>query len=231
MSQTKMIDPVWEEKYASGHAQRYPWDSVVSFVYRFAPRTKPRSEVRILEVGCGTGSNLWFAAREGFVVSGIDGSTSAIRTANERFESENLQADLRVGDFTNLPFDDAQFDIVIDRASLTCVGRSDIARAIDEIARITAKDAAFMFTPYADTHTSRQNADISADGLARNIRQGTLVGFGQLFFASRDDITSLLERNWTIEQLVLKEERHLDVSQTQETSIHAEWRVIARRCA
>ena len=29
MTDGKTFDPVWEEKYSSGHAQRYPWDSVV----------------------------------------------------------------------------------------------------------------------------------------------------------------------------------------------------------
>ena len=36
---------------------------------------------RILEVGCGMGNNLWFAAREGCRVSGLDAVESAIRFA------------------------------------------------------------------------------------------------------------------------------------------------------
>jgi 2-polyprenyl-3-methyl-5-hydroxy-6-metoxy-1,4-benzoquinol methylase len=82
---TKTLDPIWEEKYSAGHAQRYPWDPVVTFIFRNAPRDRPRSEVRILEVGCGTASNLWFAAREGFNVAGVDGGESAIAYAKQRF--------------------------------------------------------------------------------------------------------------------------------------------------
>ncbi len=227
MSQGAQIDPIWEEKYSAGHAQRYPWDSVVSFLFRHAPRDKPRSEVRVLEVGCGTGSNLWFAAREGFHATGFDGSASAIETARKRFEEEGLAVDVSVGDFTKLPYRDGSFDIVIDRASLTCVSRTDIGQAIDEIARVTAPGGHFLFTPYADIHTSAQSATISADGLASDISEGTLVGFGQLYFASREDIEKFFERNWTIEQMVLKEER--EISDKENPSVHAEWRIIARR--
>ena len=89
------FDPIWEEKYASGHSQNYPWDAVVSFVFRHAPRSIPRSEVKILEVGFGTGANLWFAAREGFDVSGIEGSKTAVLGARNRFAKENIAGDLR----------------------------------------------------------------------------------------------------------------------------------------
>jgi cyclopropane fatty-acyl-phospholipid synthase-like methyltransferase len=116
------IDPVWEEKYSAGHAERYPWDCIVTFVYRYYPRDKQKQDVRILEVGCGAGSNLWFAAREGFDVTGIEGSASAIQYAQERFKLENLKGDLRVGDFTALPFTDNTFDLVIDRGSTYLCG-------------------------------------------------------------------------------------------------------------
>jgi len=61
----------WDKRYLSGYAQSYPWDSVVSFIFRNAPKDRPRSEIKVLEVGFGTGPNLWFAAREGFRTSGV----------------------------------------------------------------------------------------------------------------------------------------------------------------
>ena len=89
----------WEDAYRNGHRQAYPWDAVVSFVMRNAPRDRPRDQVRILEVGCGTASNLWFASREGFNVSGIDISSDAIQFARTWFEREGLKGDLREGSF------------------------------------------------------------------------------------------------------------------------------------
>ncbi len=132
----------WETKYASGHAQRYPWDAVVSFVFRYAKRGD-----RILEVGCGTGSNVWFCAREGWQVAGIDSSPSAIKYASNRLGTENLEADLRIGDLRALPWPDQFFDIVIDRAAIVCI--SDASTAISEVQRVLKLGGLFLFTPYS----------------------------------------------------------------------------------
>jgi hypothetical protein len=78
----KTFDPVWEQIYQSGrHANRYPWDAVVSFVFRHRPRDLTPADTSVVEIGCGTAPNLWFAAREGFRVAGVDASDAAITIA------------------------------------------------------------------------------------------------------------------------------------------------------
>lgn len=226
MNEGQSFDTVWEDKYSSGHGQRYPWDSVVSFVFRNAPRDKPHSEVRILEVGCGTAGNLWFAAREGFDVAGIDGSKSAIDTARARFDEESLTADLRVADFTELPFEDRSFDLVIDRGALTCCGYDNMRKAIAEIARVCVQGGKFLFTPYADSHSSYQGGTLQADGTTTDITQGALAGLGQIYFVSHRQIADLLAGDWNILQCVRREDTEFTDTGTW---IHAEWRVVAVR--
>lgn len=51
MTDLYSFDPAWEEKYLAGYSARYPFDFVGSFIFRNLPKNKPRSEVRILEVG------------------------------------------------------------------------------------------------------------------------------------------------------------------------------------
>src|SRR5512136_2850072 len=96
------FDRIWEDDiYSKGQQlNRYPFDIAVSFIYRNYPRHKSRHDVRILEVGCGAGNNLWFAAREGFLVAGIDASESAIAYARKRFAEEGLKGTLLVAEFT-----------------------------------------------------------------------------------------------------------------------------------
>lgn len=222
----RSFDPIWEEKYAAGHAQRYPWDSVVSFVYRHAPRDRPRSEVRILEVGCGTASNLWFAAREGFQVAGIDASESAIRTARARFSADGLTGDLRVGNFVALPFPDATFDLAIDRAALACCGYDDARRAVREIHRTVRPSGKFFFNTYGDRHTSAGSGDRLADGRVLNISAGTLTGAGQLCFYRYEQLAEVLGTGWK----VLFAQELIQTDRADPTaSCHAEWRVIAER--
>jgi SAM-dependent methyltransferase len=227
MTDLQTFDPIWEEKYSAGHMERYPWDVVVSFVFRNFPRDKPRSEVRILEVGCGTGSNLWFAAREGFSVAGVDGSTSAINAAQQRFQAEGLSGDLRVADFTSLPFGDDSFDLVIDRGSLVCCGFEMGKQAISEVHRVLKKGGRFLFNPYSDRHSSFSAGRPGPDGLTLDIAAGTMVGVGQICFYGRRQVVSALQ------DFRLVSLQHMEWTEMLEPGwmVHAEWRAIAEKAA
>ena len=137
MSQTvKSFDPIWEELYGQGSIARCPYDFVASFAFRNAPKDKARKDIKILEIGCGSGNNLWFLAQEGFSVSGVDGSAAAIDAAKRRFTDDGLTGDLTAGDFTKLAHPNSSFDLVIDRGALTCCGTSSIKKAIAEVSRV-----------------------------------------------------------------------------------------------
>jgi SAM-dependent methyltransferase len=219
------LDPVWETKYAAGHEERYPWDAVVSFVFRHAPRGCPRSEVRLLEVGFGTGSNLWFAAREGFQVAGIEGSPSAVARACTRFTEEGLDGDLRVGDFASLPFEDQSFDLVVDRGALTCVGHTVAARAIGEIRRVLKPGGRFLFTPYGAHATSAASGVGDDDGLRHEMTDGTMVGVGHIAFYNEARIRALL-CDWNVRSLARLDSIELIA---ESPVVHGEWRVVAEK--
>jgi SAM-dependent methyltransferase len=221
-------DPIWEsEIYSQGHhLNRYPFDAVVSFLFRYRPRDKPREQTDVLEIGCGAGNNLWFAAREGFRVAGIDGSESAISFAQKRFESEKLSGDLRVGNFLKLPYENNVFDIGIDRGSLVCVGFAAQQVAIEEMRRVLRPGGIFFFNGYSDEHTSARSGDCLEDGRIANIRSGTLVGVGSLGFNTESQIDMLFAGGW---EILKKEHLRLADLSPQGTGTHAEWRVVARR--
>jgi SAM-dependent methyltransferase len=222
----RTFDPIWEEKYRSGHRQRYPWDSVVTFVFRNAPRDRARADVRVMEVGCGTGSNLWFAAREGFQVAGVDASASAIEAARATLADEGLQGDLRVADFVSLPFPRDWADLAIDRGALTCCGREAARRAVAEVRRVLRPGGRFLFNPYADDHTSAGSGVAGPDGVVLDIRAGTLVGAGQICFYGWKDVEEALGPGWSIKSAdhVQWEDRLAAAP-----SRHAEWRVVAEK--
>lgn len=226
MIEAQTFDPIWEEKYSQGHSQRYPWDTVVSFVFRHYPRHKQRLEVKILEVGCGTGSNLWFAAREGFQVAGIDASKSAIAYAQKRFAEEGLTGDLRVSDFTALPFESDFFDLVIDRGAITCCGLSAAKQVVNEVKRVLQVGGKFLCNPYSDHHSSYVSGQKGADGLTLNISAGTLVETGQICFFGRREVEALFATGWKL--LSIQHQQIVEQIQPQYT-VHAEWLVIAQK--
>jgi ubiquinone/menaquinone biosynthesis C-methylase UbiE len=220
------FDPIWEQKYQDGHHQKYPWDMVVSFVYRYAPKNVDPREIKILEVGCGTGSNLWFAAREGFNVAGIDASQSAIEYARNRFDKEGLDGDLRVGDFTKLPFSSDNYDLVIDRGGIVCCGLTAAKQVISEVYRVLKPHGKFLFNPYSHKHTSAFSGENGPDGLVYNISSGTLVNCGQLCFYDRENISDLLQNGWKFLSI-----QHFEFVEQikRQHQIHAEWRVVAEK--
>lgn len=223
------VGPVWEGIYQDGKAlNRYPFDSVVQFIYRNYSRSKPRQETRILEIGCGAGNNLWFAAREGFTVAGVDGSPSAIEFAGQRFAEEGLKADLRVADFAQLPFEDESFDFVIDRAALTCSTFPDARQTIAEVRRVLIPEGKFFFTPYSDRHSSFASGRLGLEGRTEDISGGSLTGIGPISFYSRRDVLDAFSGGWKLVSL-----RHIEMSEVLEPEVlvHAEWLAIAQKVA
>ena len=129
-------DPQWETFYRQNEGNQYPNPHIVRFVARNYYRTKPRSSVNILDIGCGAGANLWYLAREGFSGYGIDGSITSIRRSEEKLKKDNLTADIIVGDFFSLPYDDYFFNAVIDAASIQHNNPESITKIVSEIYRV-----------------------------------------------------------------------------------------------
>ena len=67
---------------------------------------------RVLEIGCGVGTDLARFARGWALVTGVDLSETAVDFARRNLATLGLQGDLRVADGTALPWADASFDIV-----------------------------------------------------------------------------------------------------------------------
>ena len=89
---------------------------------------------RVLDVGCGKGFFLYdlTLALPGIQVSGIDISSYAIDKS-----LVEIKPNLQVGNATNLPFDDNNFDFVISINTIHNLNRENCAIALQEIERVT----------------------------------------------------------------------------------------------
>jgi len=79
------------------------------------PRLVPFDEYRgrrVLEVGCGAGTDLVRFARHGAIATGVDLAPASIALAARNFAIERRRAELLVADGQALPFHDASFDLV-----------------------------------------------------------------------------------------------------------------------
>ncbi len=106
----------WEETYRSTPYRDLPWFSARPYPWLergvrerwFRPRT------RVLDVGCGAGTNSLFLARSGFRVSGVDLAPAAIEAARRRAGRAGLAVDFRSGDALRLPYPDRTFGGAVD---------------------------------------------------------------------------------------------------------------------
>jgi 2-polyprenyl-3-methyl-5-hydroxy-6-metoxy-1,4-benzoquinol methylase len=86
-----------------------------SLVVPWLNAARPLQGLRILEVGCGTGSSTVALAEQGAVVTGIDVDTDALVVARTRCELYRQQADLRETNAVEAArmFQGGHFDLVI----------------------------------------------------------------------------------------------------------------------
>lgn len=222
----------WEDIYKAGaQLNRYPYDFVVTFIYRYFPRSKAREDIKILEIGSGAGNNLWFAAREGFSVTGIDISESAITFSRNRFKEEKLPGEFLVGDFTKIGFKN-EFDIVLDRGSLSCVSYRQIQDSFDKIHTALSESGTFIFNGYSSEHASASCGEKSGDGLTKNITGGPLQGLNQLCFLDKEQVGALFpEEKWNIVEMQHVRSEDLLGSDVDDANkkTHAEWRIVAQK--
>ena len=218
----------WKNIYLNRQYETYyPFDQVVSFMFRHHPRDKPRDQTKVLEVGCGLGNNLRFLAKAGFSTSGIDISPDAIERAAEMLHGEGLQADLQCCSCAALPFADATFDMVVDRGTFTVLPDEVFAEALDEVRRVLAPSGHFLFTPYADSHSSNGIANPVVDGLVEDIVDGSLsVRQRGVRFLSFNNIRELFRSGWNMKSVKLHQSTEMLTPMRQ---VDATWHVVLQK--
>ncbi|MGH2568867.1 MAG: class I SAM-dependent methyltransferase, partial [Bacteroidota bacterium] len=89
---------------------------------------------RVLEIGCGLGTDLLQYARGGALVTGIDLTPKSVELAKAHFALRNILLHALVADAENLPFDDNSFDVVYSFGVLHHTPNTE--KAFDEAYRV-----------------------------------------------------------------------------------------------
>jgi SAM-dependent methyltransferase len=95
-----------------------------------------RPPARVLDLGCGLGTEAAFLADQGFEVCGTDVSGVAVARA----ASTHPGARWVVGDVRMLPFRDGYFDVLIDRGTFHYLAPTDRAAYATEARRVLRPD-------------------------------------------------------------------------------------------
>ena len=101
-----------------------------------------KSNLQVLEYGCGPGSEAFSLAKYGHLVTGIDISDVAIQQANAEAVEKSLEINFEVMDAEALKYTDSSFDLICGTGILHHL---DLKRAYSEISRTIKPDGKAIF--------------------------------------------------------------------------------------
>lgn len=125
MTITANTDRDWDERYVRGDT---PWDSgrpSAELARVLAEFDIPRG--RAIELGCGSGTNAIFLAEQGFEVTAVDCSETALAEARRKADAARVFVDWIAADVQRFGRGLPPADFVFDRGCYHCCRRVDLA--------------------------------------------------------------------------------------------------------
>jgi cyclopropane fatty-acyl-phospholipid synthase-like methyltransferase len=214
-------------------AQRlYPNEELLRFMgsWFFPMGAEERARQRILEVGCGSGSNLWMIAREGFEAHGLDLSENGLALCQQMLDHWQVSATLTQGSMTAMSYESVMFDAVVDVFSGYCFATSGFESFLNETTRVLKPGGKFFsYTPNkaSDTFTNPAPSTFLDASTLDGIHRPDSPFYGQMYpfrFTEPEEYAAALEargfkvlRNERIGRTYRSRKEYFEF-----TSIHAE---------
>ena len=132
----------WDERYSTGDT---PWDS-----------GRPSKELerilqegwvgpcRVLEMGCGTGTNAVFLAQRGFDVTAIDTVAQAIEQGKAKAVEAGVDVRFLQADTLELPDLGPAFPFVFDRGLYHILRSIDLKAFVEALRRVTEPASVYL---------------------------------------------------------------------------------------
>ena len=119
---------------------------------RLAEWIAPGSDVRVLELGCGTGiftEYLAEAMRCGGSILATDIAEQMIAVARKKnIGDESVAIEFQEADGSSLPFEDNTFDLAV--SALALFGFPDVPKALSEWQRVVKPGGSLAFSSFSD---------------------------------------------------------------------------------
>lgn len=106
---------------------------------------RPKAEMSILDIGCGTGTHLELYKRFGCKLFGLDASPSMLELAKKRLGNE---AQLALGDAADLFYESNQFNLIVTMLILHEMSPTKRFAAIEEMKRVLKPDGRLLWIDF-----------------------------------------------------------------------------------
>ena len=147
----------WNDLYRS---QRRTWRGVTDLGELPFPKGS-----RILEVGCGNGKTMAALKDSGFVVTGIDFSSEAVKACKSILGGD---ADVVCASVTDMPFDDGSFDGAVMFHVMENLDASEVTKAVSEMRRVLKQGSSIAVKVFSeDDMRSGKGKMVSDDTVIR----------------------------------------------------------------
>lgn len=149
MKRTSKSEEIFDEKYqrnGMSSQRKYPSESAVRFLSnKYGVRPIGLDSPIVLDLGCGSGSNMMMLLKEGFNAIGLDSSIESLRMARSLCTSWGLESPTLInGSFLDVPLSNESIDCVLDVVSLQHLNLYEASLALEEMSRILKYKGSFF---------------------------------------------------------------------------------------
>lgn len=213
----------WEQRYKDNtNMSIWPWSDLVSYVNRYAGIT---SQSSILELGCGAGANIPFFLYLGVKYYAIEGSATIVNELKRKFP--NLQENIMAGDFTSDITFSENFDIIVDRSSLTHNSTEEIVKCLKNIENKMKPGGKYIGIDWFSTQHAafNQECTIEDEFTRSNYQSGQFKNVGMVHFSNKEHLQELFKNfNFLVlEHKIVKKEIPLS------NDVFASWNFVVQK--
>ncbi len=172
------------------------WEWMVNHESELLRRTREHvaggAAGRVLEVGCGPGSNFPYYGESVSELIAIDPDPYMLERARRRAEQVGRLIEIKQAPAEELPFDDASFDTIVCTSVMCTV--SDPHKALSEVRRVLIPEGEYRFFEHV-------RYDHAAGALFQNAINPIWSWFGAGCQLNRDTARLIQEAGFVIQEL------------------------------
>jgi ubiquinone/menaquinone biosynthesis C-methylase UbiE len=151
-----------------------PWDTGISppELLEFIQNHKPG---RVIDIGCGTGTNVITLANAGWKVTGVDFAPRAIKLARQKVRKFGVQAELLISDATKLQGIHGPFDLAFDLGCFHGIPQYGKIKYLEQLDRILASGGFWLMYGFLKPDTDQTGTGLTEADINNISSQLTLL--------------------------------------------------------